>query len=102
MGLRPDLVLFPLDNELVVFSEQTQRLIGLNASAALVFRELQKGSPVSQLAEVLVSEGRTRPQEAEGWVKTTLDGLASQGLLADCEATAGSSAEKPEEDQRLA
>jgi hypothetical protein len=83
MRLRPDLALLPLDDELVVFSEEAQCLVGLNASAAFVCRELQAGAPASELAQALVSKGLAAPEEAARWVTETLDALASHGMIAD-------------------
>ena len=36
--LSPDLIFFPLDDDLVVFSEQAQSLVGLNTTAAFLVR----------------------------------------------------------------
>lgn len=83
MRLRPDLALLPLDDEAVAFSEGAQCLLGLNASAALVVRELQKGTRVSELAGVLASRGFAAPEEAEHWVMATLDAFKSHDMLGD-------------------
>jgi hypothetical protein len=83
MRLRPDLAALPLDNELVIFSEETQCLVGLNESAAFVFRGLQKGIPASELAQALASQRLVAPEEADYWVTITLDALASHGMTAD-------------------
>ena len=80
--LRPDLVFFPLDDELVVFCEASQSLIGLNAAAAFVAGKLGKGASPSELASALVAEKGLAPQEAKDWVSGTLEALDSQGLLA--------------------
>jgi hypothetical protein len=81
--LRSGLAFFPLDEELVVFSEASQSLIGLNSTAAFIVRKLQDGVPVPALAGVLASEMGVAPDEAARWVAVTHDALASQGLLAD-------------------
>jgi len=60
--LRPDLVLLPLGEDAVAFSEEIQRLAGLNASAAHLVRRMQDGVPVSALAEDLVSNGWASPR----------------------------------------
>lgn len=83
MSLRPGLALFPLDDELVVFSQASQSLVGLNATAAFIVRKLQDGMAVSGLADALVSEAGVAAKEARGWVTSTLDALSAQGLLAD-------------------
>jgi hypothetical protein len=83
MRLRPDLVLLPLDDDAVVFSEEAQSLIGLNATAAFVVRKLQDGTPASELAQALVCEGLAAPDEATRWVTATLDALGSHHILAD-------------------
>ena len=88
MRFRPDLVLLPLDDELVLFSEQVQCLVGLNAAAALVFRELQKGAPAPELARSLAREGLAPLDQAERWVTATVDALASQGMIAEGQAPA--------------
>jgi hypothetical protein len=83
MRLRPDLMLLPLDDEFVVFSEVAQCLIGLNASAAFVFHALQEGMAVSQLATAMASEGLAPLEDAERWVTKTLEEFGSHGMLAD-------------------
>jgi len=83
MRLRPDLALLPLDGDAVVFSEETQHLIGLNRTAALLGDRLQNGARASELAQILTSEGLATPDEAEQWVTTTLVGLRSCGMLED-------------------
>jgi hypothetical protein len=83
MRLRTDLVSFPLDDDLIVFSIESQRLIGLNASAALVFGELQSGTSAADLPRVLASKEIAAPDEAARWVTATLDALRSHGMLAD-------------------
>jgi hypothetical protein len=81
MTLRPDLVFLPLDDDVLVFSEEAQCLVGLNASAALIARELHKGIPVSGVADTLSAKGVVSPQEAAHWVNATWDALAANGLL---------------------
>ena len=83
MTFRPDLVFFPLDDELIVFSETAQSLVSLNSAAAFLVRKLQDGTPVSDLAGALTSALAVAPQTAAGWVASTLDALGSHGLLAD-------------------
>lgn len=79
--LRPDLVLLPLDEDVVAFSEEFQRLAGLNASAAHLVHRMQNGVPASALAEELVSDGYATPGEATQWVAAVLDALGSHGFL---------------------
>jgi hypothetical protein len=81
IAMRPDLAVFPLDNEVVVFSETSQRVINLNESAALVFGELQKSTPVTEIVRALVSRGAASSQVAETWVTTTLGALRLHGML---------------------
>jgi len=83
MRLRPDLALLPLDGDAVVFSEEMQHLIGLNRTAALVVDKLQNGVRASELAQFFTSEGLATPDEAEQWVRATLVGLRSCGMLED-------------------
>jgi hypothetical protein len=81
MTLRPDLMFFPLDDDVIVFSEEAQCLIGLNASAALVARDLRDGLAASEIASGLASDGIAAPEEAARWVSATLDALGSHGML---------------------
>ena len=81
--LRPDLIFYPLDDGLVIFSETEQSLIGLNATAALIAGRLRNGEPASSLAVALAASEQTTPEEAAGWVAATVDALDAQGLLAD-------------------
>ena len=81
--LQPDLVLLPLADEVIAFSEKAQRLAGLNPAAAYLVRKMQDGTPVSDLARSLVSDGLAAPQEAGQWVTTVLEALGTNGLLAN-------------------
>jgi len=83
MRLRPNLALLSLDGDAVVFSEESQHLLRLNAPAALLFRELQEGTCATELAQVLASEGPVALDEAEQWVTATLDCFRSCGLFED-------------------
>jgi hypothetical protein len=83
MTLRPDLVFLPLDDDVVVFSEAAQCLVSLNSSAALVARQLNDGVPAGKIAETIVSDGLTTPEEAAHWVTATRDALLAHNLLAD-------------------
>jgi hypothetical protein len=83
MTLRAGLTLLPLDDEAIVFSEETQHLVGLNRTAALLVERLQNGVPASELAHAITSEGIAAPGEAEQWVAATLGALRSCGVLAD-------------------
>lgn len=79
--LRPGLAFFPLDDDWVVFSEESQSLVALNATARFLVRKLQDGAP--NLTNALVAEMGVAPRDAQGWVSATLDALSSQGLLND-------------------
>jgi hypothetical protein len=81
MRLRADLALLPLDGDAVVFSEEAQHLLHLNPPAALLFRELQKGTPASEFAHVLAAEGLVASGEAEQWVTATLDAFTACGMF---------------------
>lgn len=79
--LRPDLVLLPLGDDTILFSEEAQRLVGLNATASFVVQELKDGRSVDDIIAVLVTEGGVPRRDAESWVDATLEGLRSQGML---------------------
>ncbi|HET7085338.1 MAG TPA: hypothetical protein VFI23_11245 [Rhizomicrobium sp.] len=83
MTLRPGLAFFPLDDELVVFSEASQSLVGLNTIAASIVRKLQDGLSGAELIAAVASERGAAAGDAADWVASTLDALGSQGLLAD-------------------
>src|SRR5689334_10601840 len=83
MRLQPDLTMFTVDNDTLVFSDAAQRLIGLNASADFVFRELQDGQTKDRIAEALVTKGLASSIEASSWVETTLELLGQNGMLAN-------------------
>jgi hypothetical protein len=78
-----DLAFFPLDDEMVVFSEKAQRLVGLNSTAALLLRKLQEGASIPALADMLTREAGVAPDVAKSWVASTLEGLAAHRLLGD-------------------
>lgn len=82
MSLRPDLAFLPLDDELVVFCEASQRLIGLNRTAAAIVGKLRDGVPPALLPEMIAAETGVAPDEASGWVASTLGALSAEGLLA--------------------
>jgi hypothetical protein len=84
--LRSDLAFFPLDDELVVFCEASQSLIGLNAAAAFIARALRNGAAPPELASALIAENGLAPQEAKDWVQATLDAFGSHGLLRNSKA----------------
>jgi hypothetical protein len=81
--LRPDVMLLPLDGEYVLFSEKTQCLIGINATTALIVRKLQSGTPAAELSRALVSEGLAESEDVEHWVASSLNAIASCGLMSD-------------------
>jgi hypothetical protein len=83
MTLRPDLAFFPLDDELVIFSQEAQSLVGLNAAAAFLVRQLKEQMPAGQLAGALGAHFGVAPEVADRWVASTLESLSSHGLLAD-------------------
>ena len=83
MKLRPGTTVFPLDNELVLFSKEGQLIVGLNRSAAFVFRELERGVPAPSVAKLVAAAGLADPGESETWVASTLEALRSHGMLAD-------------------
>jgi hypothetical protein len=78
--LRQDLAVLPLGEDLILFSEEAQCILGLNASAAVVLQELQKGTPAADVQRKLSSVAAT-PEEAEQWVSATLQALASHGMI---------------------
>jgi hypothetical protein len=78
--LRAGLLELPLDEDVVVFSEDGQSLIGLNPSAAFIFGELQDGKTPSAIAQSLVSQG-TAADLANEWVSATIEALDSHGML---------------------
>ncbi|HET6183400.1 MAG TPA: PqqD family peptide modification chaperone [Acetobacteraceae bacterium] len=80
--LRP-LALFPLDDFVVAFSDEAQQLLSLNATAALVIRELQKGRSPAEAAALLASSGETEPEQAARWVDALLGVLGAHGMIDD-------------------
>ena len=100
--LRSGLVPFALDDDMIVFSETDQRLISLNAAAASVFLDLQRGAPVSKLSDLLVSKGLAQPENGQEWVTLALDALGSQGLLEEEGPAQALPATQPEENRLLA
>ena len=99
--LRPDLLLLPLDDDVIAFSEEVQRIAALNTSAAYIARRMQKGIPVSALAQDLVSGGLAAPGQAEGWVAAVLDALGAHGLLANRQPPAPPLSEEEGHDARM-
>jgi len=82
-ALCPDLAFFPLEDDLVVFSENSQKLVGLNKTAAFLARRMQQGASAGVLADMLVQELGVPASDAAGWVSATLEALRSHGLLND-------------------
>ena len=102
MRLRANLALLPLDGDAVVFSEETQHLLSLNPPAAVVFRELQKGTPSSSIPHALAVEGLVASEEAEQWVTSTLDAFRSCGVLEDGPVAPVASTPSPGDDAETA
>ena len=82
--LRRDLAVLPLGDDLVVFSEEAQCILGLNASASLVLQELQSGTAERDIREKLATITGT-PEEADQWLSTILEALALHGMFVDSE-----------------
>jgi len=82
-AIRPDLVLLPLDNDVVAFSEAAQSLIGLNTAAASIVDALQAGKSAGEIVSGLASQGASGPQQAQEWLNNVLEVLASAGFMAD-------------------
>jgi len=83
MRFRSDLAFLPLDDEVVAFSEETQSLVGLNASAAHVAQRVKAGAPLPAIERELTESGVASAEEAANWISVTLDALRAHGLLAD-------------------
>ena len=81
VALRPDLAFFPLEDQLIAFSETSQKLVGLNQAAAFLVGKIHQGAPANMLADMLIQEWGLSASDAAGWVSTTLDALQSHGLL---------------------
>ena len=90
-ALRPDLVLLPLDDEVVAFSEAGQTLIGLNTTAAEIVAALQAGAPAAHIVRDLASH--VGPEQAQQWVDGLLEVLRSGGFMA------GSPPPRPKRDE---
>ena len=82
MKLQPDLQLFAIDDDVVVFSEQAQNLLVLNASAASLVRKMLGGASTSEAAGDLVHQG-IAPEEAGQWAGSMMETLGSYGMLVD-------------------
>lgn len=82
-ALRSDLVLLPLDDEVVAFSEAAQGIIGLNAAAAGIVNALRAGKPAAEIVAGLAAQGAEGSQQAEEWLDGVLEVLGSGGFLAD-------------------
>ena len=100
--LRAGLALLRLDGDAVVFSEETQHLVGLNRTAALLVEKLRDGVPPSELAHAFTSEGLAAPDEAQQWVAATLGALRSCGVLEDGAVAPAPANQTPEEDDAAA
>jgi coenzyme PQQ synthesis protein D (PqqD) len=81
-ALRPGLAFIPLDGDLVVFSQEAQSLVGLNATAAFIANRLRQGVPLEGIASALAEEKGVDFNQAVRWVSDALTVLDSQGLLA--------------------
>ena len=85
--LRRDLTVLPLGEDLILFSEEAQCILGLNPSASLVLEELQRGTSEREIIGKLAAIAGT-PEAAEEWLSTIRGALASHGLMAGSEAPA--------------
>jgi hypothetical protein len=67
---------FPIDDGLAVFSEEAQKLVGLNASSAFIINALRQGKSEQELVQSLAGQG-LHPQQAMLWLNTTRAALQS-------------------------
>ena len=101
MKLQPDLQLFAIDDDVVVFSAQAQNLLVLNASAASLVRKMMGGASTSEAAGDLVLQG-IAPDEAGQWVASMMETLGSYGMLVDVRASIILSATAERNERHLA
>jgi hypothetical protein len=99
--LSADLDFFPLDDEVVAFSEKAQSLVGLNVTAGTLVRRLREGVALSDLPNRLAAEWGVAPELAQDWVTATMEALASHGLFGvDGTVAAPAKADKDEVQER--
>jgi len=89
VALRSGLSFIPLDDDLVIFSEESQSLVGLNATAAFIVQGLQRGAPLEDIAKALAAEKGAELEVCVLWVSAALDVLSSHALLAGQKAAPG-------------
>ena len=82
-ALRSDLVLLPLDTDVVAFSEGAQSFVGLNTAAAAIVDALQAGRSESEIVGGLLSQGASGPKQAQEWLAAVLDVLGASGFCVD-------------------
>lgn len=71
------LLLMPLDDGVLAFSEQAQLLFAVNATGASVLQQLQHGLRAEEIVQSLVEQGLAAPEVAESWVSSMVDVLAA-------------------------
>lgn len=86
--LRSTLAQFTLDDDLVLFSEESQRLVGLNSAAASIFYAIHAGTPLSALPETLVAQGLAGSADANFGIRATIEALRSHGMIEGLDASA--------------
>ena len=69
------LLLMPLDDGVLAFSERAQRLFAVNATGASVLDQLQQGLRPEQITQSLVEQGLAAPDVAGNWVSSMVDVL---------------------------
>ena len=84
-----DLAFFPLDDELVLFCPSSQKLLGLNATAAFLVGEMRRGASRVALAGRLMEKFGISATDAPNWVSGTIEALQSHGFLDTGDATSG-------------
>jgi hypothetical protein len=82
MKLRSGLSIVPLDDDSVVFCEEAQTLVGLNATAAAIVESLAAGGSAAEVAARLAKDGVPR-EIALRWIRATVDDLAAHGMAED-------------------
>lgn len=95
----PDLVLLPLDDEFVAFSEMAQSIVGLNAGAAAIVQSLQAGRTSSDIVRSLSSEAAAEANQAQEWLDSVLHVLGAGGMLAGKSARRHALPEPIDEDE---
>ena len=76
-----DVLVSHLEGEAVVLDLATKRYVRLNATSARIWKALEAGADVDEIAEILATEFEVSPEEASSAARRHVEELAALDLV---------------------